>query len=235
MARKREVPFITGKIEIWAAAVVHALGTINFLFDKDTKPYIPVSTIFEHFNTKQSTTSQKSKKIRDMFNMSYFDSTFTIEAINERNPFNNLTTVDGFIVPKDLIEKPEALQAWEIRIAEIIDSPLLKNEYSGEERFQLLEVTEKRILNYYAYLQNRLTFPFRVTNERQVGLFLIEEHIDYIQLEQEMKVHDLYGILVESIEKKKKIFIPLAEMNLDEKHENFTLVNDYQNWFWNYQ
>lgn len=34
MARKRTVPFETGKIEIWAAAVIHALGTANFLFTK---------------------------------------------------------------------------------------------------------------------------------------------------------------------------------------------------------
>jgi len=32
LGRKREVPFVTGKIEIWAAAVIHAIGFINFLF-----------------------------------------------------------------------------------------------------------------------------------------------------------------------------------------------------------
>ena len=30
MARKREVPFVARRIEIWAAAVIHARGTINF-------------------------------------------------------------------------------------------------------------------------------------------------------------------------------------------------------------
>ena len=36
LGRKRNVPFITGKSEIWAAGIIHALGTINFLFDKET-------------------------------------------------------------------------------------------------------------------------------------------------------------------------------------------------------
>lgn len=31
MARKKDVPFLKGKIEIWAAAVIHALGSINEL------------------------------------------------------------------------------------------------------------------------------------------------------------------------------------------------------------
>lgn len=63
MARKREVSFLTGRIEIWAAAVIHALGTINFLFDKENSPDVPVSEIYQFFNTSQSTTSQKSKRL----------------------------------------------------------------------------------------------------------------------------------------------------------------------------
>lgn len=87
MSRKREVPFLTGKIEIWAASVIHALGTINFLFDKTNEPYVSVQDINSFFGTKQSTTSQKSKIIRDMFKMTYFDKEFSIERIRQENPF----------------------------------------------------------------------------------------------------------------------------------------------------
>lgn len=100
MARKREVPFKRGKIEIWAAATIHALGTINFLFDKDNEPYVSNQTLLQYFDTKQSTTSQKSKLIQEMFKMSHFDGEFGIASVNERNPFLNLEMVDGFFVPK---------------------------------------------------------------------------------------------------------------------------------------
>lgn len=40
MGRKREVPFKRGKPEIWAAAVVNAIGSINFLGDKSFEPYL---------------------------------------------------------------------------------------------------------------------------------------------------------------------------------------------------
>lgn len=33
LGRKHDVPFKRGKIEIWAAAVIYTIGSINFLFD----------------------------------------------------------------------------------------------------------------------------------------------------------------------------------------------------------
>ncbi|KGP74596.1 hypothetical protein N782_00630 [Pontibacillus yanchengensis Y32] len=100
MARKKEVPFLRGKIENWAAGVIHALGTINFLFDKSTEPYASLDVILEYFGTKQSTTSQKSKHIREMFKLGHFHPDFTIQSIEQDNPFNNMQIIDGFIVPK---------------------------------------------------------------------------------------------------------------------------------------
>lgn len=100
MARKREVPFVRGKMEIWAAAVIHAVGTVNFLFDRSNQPYVNLQTILEYFGTKQSTTSQKSKTIQDMFKMSYFDNEFSITSVKQDNPFNNMAMIDGYIIPK---------------------------------------------------------------------------------------------------------------------------------------
>lgn len=42
MGRKREVPFKRGKPEIWAAAVIHTIGSLNFLFDSSFEPILPV-------------------------------------------------------------------------------------------------------------------------------------------------------------------------------------------------
>ena len=52
LGRKRDVPFQRGKPEIWAAAVVYALGSINFLFDKSFEPYMTADQICEYFGTK---------------------------------------------------------------------------------------------------------------------------------------------------------------------------------------
>jgi hypothetical protein len=38
LARKRPSPLLSGKSSAWAAGVIHALGTVNFLFDKSQSP-----------------------------------------------------------------------------------------------------------------------------------------------------------------------------------------------------
>lgn len=101
MARKRDIPFLSGRIDIWAAAVVYAIGSINFLFDKNTVPYVQSDSICEHFNVTKSTVSQKSKRIRDMFQMGPFASEFLTEQRRRDNPFTRMVMVNGLIVALD--------------------------------------------------------------------------------------------------------------------------------------
>jgi len=109
LGRKRDVPFKSGKIEIWAAAIVYAIGSINFLFDKSFEPFITAEQISEYFGTKNSTVSSKARQIKEMFKMSYYSPEFSTRHMTENNPFNNFVMLDGLIVPLSSI--PEDLQA----------------------------------------------------------------------------------------------------------------------------
>ena len=100
MCRKRNVPFLSGRMEIWAAAIIYALGSINFLFDSSFKPYATGDDICNFFGTSKSTTSQKAKIIRDMFNMGYYDKEFSTAHMRENNPFSNFVMRNGLIVDK---------------------------------------------------------------------------------------------------------------------------------------
>jgi len=98
LARKRHVPFETGKVEIWAAAIIHALGMINFLFDRSQVPHVTVREIHEFFGTKDSTVGNKSKEIRDMLKLRQWDEEFGTREIQARSPYNRMVmTPDGFI------------------------------------------------------------------------------------------------------------------------------------------
>lgn len=108
MGRKKEVPFKRGKIEIWAAAVVYAIGSINFLFDKSFEPYITSETIHKHFGTKSSTVSAKAAQIKNMFNIWHYDPEFSTSGMTASNPFNDIVSVDGFLVPISTL--PEEMQ-----------------------------------------------------------------------------------------------------------------------------
>ncbi|HXL58103.1 MAG TPA: DUF6398 domain-containing protein [Chitinophagaceae bacterium] len=108
LARKRNVPFVTGQIEVWAVAIIHALGTINFLFDKASTPYASVDEINKYFGTNKTTTGNKSKQIRDLLKLDKWDNEFSTKRMSDSNPFANLVMVDGLIVPLETL--PEQYQ-----------------------------------------------------------------------------------------------------------------------------
>lgn len=108
LGRKRNVPFMTGKLEIWAASIVYTIGNLNFLFDKSFEPYIRSSDIHEYFGTKSSTVVAKSKVIRDLLKLDRFNNEFSTNRMSESNPFNQYVMVDGFIVTIDSL--PEEYQ-----------------------------------------------------------------------------------------------------------------------------
>ncbi len=99
LGRKHEVPFKRGKNEIWAASIIYAIGTINFLFDKDSQPHSTVTEINDFFGTSKNTTGNKSRDIRDMLKITHFDEEFSTKKMTEQNPFNNLVMLNGMIYP----------------------------------------------------------------------------------------------------------------------------------------
>lgn len=99
LGRKRNVPFTIGQTEVWAAAIIHAIGSINFLFDKSFDPYVSLDEINDFFGTTKSTTGNKSKQIRDLLKLKIWDNEFSTKKVSNSNPFANLAMINGFIVP----------------------------------------------------------------------------------------------------------------------------------------
>lgn len=111
LGRKRNPPFETGQPQVWAAAIIHALGTINFLFDKSFESYVSIDDINLFFGTSKSTTGNKSKQIRDMLKLDLWDKEFSTKKMQSSNPYASLVMlvmVDGLIVPVDTL--PEQYQ-----------------------------------------------------------------------------------------------------------------------------
>lgn len=108
LGRKRNVPFAKGQPKVWAAGIIHALGSINFLFDKSTKPYVSVDEITGFFQASKSASGSKSKEIRDMLGMRTWDGEFSTRRMQQNNPFKDLVIVDGLIVPLEAL--PEEMQ-----------------------------------------------------------------------------------------------------------------------------
>ncbi len=70
-AIEREDPeaFLRGDINIYAAGVIHALGQLNFLFDKSIKPHVSVSEIADFYDVKKGSMTQRSTMLRDLMGL----------------------------------------------------------------------------------------------------------------------------------------------------------------------
>lgn len=88
-----------GKPENWASAIIYAIGSINFLFDKSFEPYVKLTDITDYFGTKKSTITNKGREIKNALDLDSYDPEFSTSHIFKDNPFNKLKMVNGFIVP----------------------------------------------------------------------------------------------------------------------------------------
>ncbi|MGD2247939.1 MAG: DUF6398 domain-containing protein [Candidatus Methanofastidiosia archaeon] len=147
MARKREVPFLYGQIEIWAAAVIYALGTTNLLYNKSFEPYIAPDTICSYFKTNKSTTYQKSKRIRDMLNIKYRDKEFSTPYIIENDPLSHLRIPEELATQlKKLMEEMEKKSILELsKNVKIIHNPKKRKGESNSKRNNKDDETLKQL------------------------------------------------------------------------------------------
>ena len=109
LCRKRPSPLTKGKAATWACGVIHAIGTINFVFDNSQSPYIKAPDIYKAFGVASSTGQGKSKTVRDLLNMNQFDPHWTLPSKLEKNPMVWMINVNGLIMdarhmPRDLQE-----------------------------------------------------------------------------------------------------------------------------------
>lgn len=90
--------FIKGRVEIWAAASVYTICSINFMFSKSSRLNTSSAEIAEHFGSSSSTIAQKSRIIKDLLKISnVFDPDFSLKEIADNNPLNHLVIKNGFI------------------------------------------------------------------------------------------------------------------------------------------
>jgi len=108
LCRKRPSPLLKGKLNIWACAITHAIGIVNFLDDSSQTPHVKASKLYEAFGVKPSTGQSKSKQVRNLLNLSQFDINWTLPSRMERNPMAWMITLNGFVV--DVRTQPKEIQ-----------------------------------------------------------------------------------------------------------------------------
>ena len=98
LCRKRPSPLLKGQENTWSAGIVHALGMVNFLFDKSQTPHCKAPAISSHFGVASSTCAGKSKKVRNLLKMHQFSPEWTVPSMIEKNPLIWMLEVNGLLV-----------------------------------------------------------------------------------------------------------------------------------------
>ncbi|MBN2433200.1 MAG: hypothetical protein JXQ27_17150 [Acidobacteria bacterium] len=113
LARKRPSPIIRGKPEIWACAIIYALGTVNFLFDKSQTPHMRADELCAGLGVNQSSGANKAKVIRDMLKMYPLDPNWCLPSRLDDNPVIWILQVNGMMVDVRYMPREVQVIAYE--------------------------------------------------------------------------------------------------------------------------
>ncbi|MGY0694443.1 calcium-binding protein [Virgibacillus sp. FSP13] len=113
---------------------------------------------------------------------------------------------------------------WKVQVARILGAPttsILKNYY-GNEQANSLVVNEERLLTFYDYLRDELSFPFLALNEKT--------EVTCVGLDQEMNVDEADGIKLVCKRGDEEMTLPLTELTVEDTNANLFAIELYQIW-----
>ena len=98
LARKKPSPLLRGDPASWACGIVHAIGSVNFLFDKSQTPHMTAVQIAQACGVSASTGAAKAAAVRKALKMTPYEPRWCIPSMLEKNPFVWVLEVNGFLM-----------------------------------------------------------------------------------------------------------------------------------------
>ena len=108
LCRKRPSPLKNGRRNTWAAGIVYAVGSNNFIFDKSQDIYIPSKDLAAAFGVAASTAASKASSIKKMLKIDYFNAEWCLPSQMADRSMLWFVSIDGFIYDARML--PEELQ-----------------------------------------------------------------------------------------------------------------------------
>lgn len=133
LARRRPSLLDRGEVRVWAAAIVHAVGWVNFLNDPSQTPHMSAAELAARIGVGQNTIASHFRKIRAALDLVQMDPEWTRPSQLMDNPLAWTIIVDGFAI--DARHAPPEIQeaAFQQGIIPFIPSPELEHSGPGSE------------------------------------------------------------------------------------------------------
>lgn len=129
LGRKRPTPLGRGDLKTWAAAVICAIGSINFLFDRTQRPHLTTDQLGNQMGVSKSTMVNKAKVVRDLLHIRQFDPELTRQQLLADLPMAWLIDVGGILMDARML--PPATQEEAHRLGLIPDPSLARSQPPG--------------------------------------------------------------------------------------------------------
>ena len=108
LCRKRPSPLKSGRSNSWAAGIVYAIGSNNFIFDKSQPIHMTAKELAEPFGVAVSTASSKAAEIKKMLKIDYFRAEWCLPSEIDDNIMLWMVSIDG--LPFDARQLPVEMQ-----------------------------------------------------------------------------------------------------------------------------
>jgi hypothetical protein len=98
LCRKRPSPLASGAASTWACAVLYALGQINYLSDKASKPHMTMADLAGRYGVSPNTASAKAKLVRKALGMHQLGHPWMRPSLIAQSPLAWLVEIGGLVV-----------------------------------------------------------------------------------------------------------------------------------------
>lgn len=91
LCRKRPSPLLKGRTGSWAAGIVYAIASLNFIFDESNPYHMSAGDIAAEFNVSKATAANKASEIRRIVGLSQLDPEWMLPSV-----FAEIGLLDGY-------------------------------------------------------------------------------------------------------------------------------------------
>jgi hypothetical protein len=110
----------------------------------------------------------------------------------------------------------------------------------GLDKGPLPNVGIEWLRKYFKYLAANLAFPFEAQHTEEIGYYRQPAYsqvqvIALLDPDKNPGQDEYSGLICRILKVEQEIEVPLVDLEVDEEHPNFQLIEDYWYWIWNWR
>ena len=129
---RTHLPLSSSSPADWAGGIVHAVGWVNFLHDPKQSPHMTSAQLAEGLGVPKETMAEKSKIIRDKFDLMQLDPDWCLPELLIDNPLVWMFDVDGLIMDIRTASRDVQQEAYEMGLIPFIPADKQESEPGPE-------------------------------------------------------------------------------------------------------